>query len=159
MNQDEEVQYKSSPPIAYFIWIVVTCAISILLFVNTFFWQAIVLALIFAAIGYVILCRNACIIWISKNSVKVRYYFPLMYEKKIIFRQNMVVEYDLGYYYYLSPEHRLGTMQLLYPCDTIFFYQINGSEKILYDSLTVYTSYYSFKLLRQHLCEHTLKKK
>ncbi len=151
-----EIKFKNRTPFSYLIWIAFVVVITILLLKNTFLMEAIILILLFSTLAYMMLCRNACRIFIVKNGFKVRYYFPLLYEKEVVFKQNMRVEYDLGYYYYFRPEHSIGAMQLVNPCDNLSFYEIKDAEKILYDEVTIYLSYHDFKLLRQYLNEHSL---
>ena len=154
---ENQIEYKSTLPIAYFIWIVVDLVITVALFINTFFVQAFVLAFLFFVISYVVICRNVCTFMIVENKITVKYWFPLVFKKEVLIRDKTVIEYDLGYYYYLSPEHHVGAIQWMHPCDTIYFYQISNGKKVLYDTLTIYTTYHSFGILRKYLNDFTIQ--
>lgn len=151
---NQELQNNSLPPIGYFVWVIISIVISCIFFINTFWGTALILTPLFIGCSYIIICRNACKISFLQDGLRVKYYFPLLYEKEIKVKKSSIIEYDLGYYYYFSAEHRVGPVQLFHPCDTILFYQSDGEQKSLYNTLTIYTSYRNLKLLRQHFKEN-----
>ncbi len=99
--------------------------------------------------------RYAGKIILYEKSIEVKYYFPLLYSKKISIENDLTVEYRLSYFYYLNPDHRavVGPGQIFRPYETILFF--SGKEKKLYETLKVFTSFRSFRIMKIYLYDQS----
>jgi hypothetical protein len=148
--------YKSKVPVAYIMWLIVLTAGVTYIFIISIFLQAIIFAAVYFIFSYLIFCRNAGTILIYENRIEVKYYFPMLYTKKIELKEGTRVEYILSYYYLLSSNRRsvAGPRQIFEPHETIKFF--SGEDKELYDTLDLFTSYRSFMVLRKYLAERVI---
>jgi hypothetical protein len=139
-------------PVSYILWLTTLIIGITFIFVKSeFFIQSIIFSSIFFLFSYIILSRYACKIILYEKSIEIKYYFPLLYSKKVTIEKDLTVEYRLSYFYYLNDDHRevVGPGQLFRPHETILFF--SGKEKKIYETLKVFTSYRSFRILRKYL--------
>jgi hypothetical protein len=126
-----------------------------LLFSTIDILGAVITSIVVTLFFYLILAKYTCTVHFKKNEIFVKYMFPLLTEKITIIRKNTVIKYELGYYYYLSSEHSLSPIQILYPHDRLYFYEKVNDKLNLYDSLNINVRYSDFKKIRFLLKENS----
>jgi hypothetical protein len=143
-------------PINYFLWLItIIIGITFIFVKSEFIIESIIFSSIFFLFSYIIMSRYAGKIILYEKSIEVKYYFPLLYSKKISIENDLTVEYRLSYFYYLNPDHRavVGPGQIFRPYETILFF--SGKEKKLYETLKVFTSFRSFRIMKIYLYDQS----
>jgi hypothetical protein len=143
-------------PVNYILWLItLIIGITFIFLKSEFIIQSIIFSSIFFLFSYIISSRYAGKIILYEKSIEIKYYFPLLYSKKVFLEKDLTVEYRLSYFYYLNSDHRavVGPGQLFRPYETILFF--SGKEKTLYETLKVFTSYRSFRILKKYLYDQS----
>lgn len=151
-----KILYESRMPINYFLWLItIIIGITFIFVKSEFIIESIIFSSIFFLFSYIIMSRYAGKIILYEKSIEVKYYFPLFYSKKISIETDLTVEYRLSYFYYLNPDHRavVGPGQIFRPYETILFF--SGKEKKLYETLKVFTSFRSFRIMKIYLYDQS----
>jgi len=111
--KSNELLLKTRPPIS----IIILVAINILfLFESITNWVWIIYLLPLNFIFYIQFCRFCCVITMTQEFIKVRYFNPLLKSKTIPIKDIKTIDYQKGFYDFFSRKTIGGTLFLPQYC-------------------------------------------